>query len=227
MEEIIYDVNLSGMNEIFNNKTFRYRINGFAHACGMKNIGVLGNSGVLFSAKGYNKYVNDTNELGYFIAINEDDYVSCKKVGISGHYEDLNFVFTNYYQKEKLDKKIVDLPFYIFLTKKINDDTYDLVIKTDDGKRTQFKISKYRDLKDRTIYDHVIFYANVTDFSTILKLVKSFVFNPILVFNTYNEIQHKYKAVYTNNDLDKGIMQDEKLDKPVKGIKKLVKKIIN
>ena len=72
-----------------------------------------------------------------------------------------------------------------------------------------------------------MFYANVMDFSKILKLVESFVYNPVLVFNTYNEIEKKYYHTYTYNELSKVAMQDEKLDKPMGKIKKMIKRITN
>ena len=224
------------VNEIFNNKTLRYRINGFAYACKMENIEVppsfvvengekLSRSvGVLFNTTEKKRDIDE--EVHYFIATNEDHNPKCNSVTLSGQYGDLSFTFVNYYKKEKLDKKIIDLPFSISLEKKIDKDTYQFNIETVEDIRCKFKIAKYREYKSKTLYDDVVFYANVADFSKILKLVKSFVFNPVLVFNTYNEIDQNYKRIYTNHDLEKAIMQDEKLDKPVGKIKKyLIKKI--
>ena len=236
MEEKNNWANLAKMCEEFNNKTFIYRINGFAHACKINNIEiptnlvlnggkvVPGNVGVLFNTK---KSKQAGNETDYFISANSNTYPTGKTITLSGQYGDLTFSFINYYDKERLDKKIVDLPFAIYLEKKIDKYTYKFDIETVDGPKTKFTIIKYRELKDRTLYDDVTFYANVFDFSKILKLVKSFVYNPILVFNTYNEINQKYQHVYTNSELSKGIMQDESLDKPVGKIKKIVKRIIN
>ena len=110
--------------------------------------------------------------------------------------------------------------------KTIDQDIYGLNIETIDRLRTKFVIHKTRELKSNFLYDEVVFYANVLDFSTILKLVKSFVYNPVLVFNTYSEINEKYKTVLKTSDLNKGIMQDENLDKPVNGIRKKIKSII-
>ena len=159
------NVNLADMNELFNNKTFRYRINGFAYACKMKDIGVLGDSAVLFDSDGL---TSDENK-GYFISVNKNEYPTGKTVTLTGQYEDLHFTFINYYSKEKLDKKIVDLPFSIVLTKPIDSDTYRLEMETVEGMRTKFAIYKYREFKDRTLVDDVKFYANVLDFSKILK----------------------------------------------------------
>ena len=229
MEENKFSVNLANMNEVFNNKTLRYRINGFAYACHMHDIGVMGDSGVLFNSKSFSTLKNKKTdeEHSYFIAVNNDFNPQGKSVTLSGHHDDLSFTFINYYDKEKLDKKIYDLPFSISLTKTLNNDTYELHIETDEGIRTEFKIVKYREINDTNIYKNVHFYANILDFSTILKLVKSFVYNPSLVFDTYSDLKEKYKCVYTSRDVKDGILQDTKLDKPMGKIKKLVQRITN
>ena len=61
------------------------------------------------------------------------------------------------------------------------------------------------------------------EFEDILKLVKAFVFNPKLLFMTYNEEVHKNKIVLSTTALKKGIMQDEKLDKPAGKIMKKIR----
>jgi len=222
-------VNLAGMNDIFNNKTFRYRINGFAYACNLKDIGILGNSAILFNTTGFDKYGNKENsdEHSYFISINEQDYSKGKSVILKGQYDDLVFTFINYYKKEKLDKKIIDIPFYISLEKKIDKDKYEFVIETVHDMKTKFSMAKCTEYKDRTLNNNISFYANVTDFSKILKLVKGFVYNPQLGFDTYSEIIHQQSIVFTSNMLDKMVMQDENLDKPVGKIKKLINNIMD
>ena len=219
-------VNLAGMNEIFNNKTLIYRINGFARACNMHNIGVLGNSGVLFNTK------KKSDDIKYYIVANTS--LKSEKgygVNLSGYYGDLNFTFTNYRDLNKdiskIDRKILELPFSISLFKNIDKDTYHLEIETVNDMETKFTITKSRDHKNKILSSKVSFYANVLDFSKVLKLVKSFVYNPILVFNTYIEVVNNKKITITNSDLNKGIMQDECLDKPMGKIKKLVQRITN
>ncbi len=217
------DINLANMNEILNNKTLRYRINGFARACNMQDIGVLGNSGVLFNASGFDRYGNrqTSDEHSYFISLNEHDRLYGKCITLKGQYEDLSFTFINHCdRKVKLDKRIVDLPFSISLEKKIDDDTYKLDIDTIEGVRTKFSLRKYREFKNQTLHDDIAFYANVMDFSKILKIVKGFVYNPKLCFDTYDEVMREQKIVFTNNMLNKMVMQDEKLDKPMSKVKK-------
>ena len=86
MEDNNYNVNLADMDSIFNNKTLRYRINGFACACGMKDILVTKltaiekkfwldkgpyreielDSGIIFSTRGNKKTCEGPN---YFISV--------------------------------------------------------------------------------------------------------------------------------------------------------------
>ena len=222
MKENDFEINLAAINEAFNNKTLEYRINGFAYACKMKNIGIVKNGGVLFSSS---KKQEDTN---YFIATSEiSDKTYGDGISISGNYGNLVFTFTNYPGKKNLDKKVVEIPFSISLIKPVDKDIYYLNIDTHNDIQDRFEIIKYRELKNDTVCSKICFYANVFDFSKILKLIKSFVYNPKLVFNTYNEIEKNKIAVFTNSDLSKGIMQDEKLDKPVSKMTKIYKKAMD
>lgn len=218
MEEENYNVNLADMNDIFDNKTLRYRINGFAYACGMKDINITGESDLLVGSR-------ENNE--YFISVNKSNSLKFNMIKLSGNYGDLNFSFVNYYNKEKLDKKIVNLPFSIKLIKVVDSYSYELNVETVEKYRTKFSIHRYCEFKDRTLTDNISFYANVLEFSEILKLTKAFIYNPKLVFNTYNEIMEQKKVVFTNSDLNKGLMQDEKLDAPAGKIKKLFRRCFN
>lgn len=224
------DANLADNNEILNNKTLRYRINGFASACNMHDIGSMGNSGVLFNKSGIDRYGNkeESDKPNYYISLTSHDRLYGKCVTLKGQYEDLSFTFINQCGRNvKLDKKIVDIPFYISLEKKIDNDNYKFEIETVEGMRTKFSMAKDIEFKDHTLHDDLCFYANVMDFSKILKLVKGFVYNPQLGFNTYNDMIHQQKIVFSNNMLDKMVMQDEKLDKPMSKIKKIMQRIKN
>ena len=241
--------NISNMDSIFNNKTLRYRINGFAHACRMDDIEVhkvvsvknpywLGtidnhvkgyeeelNSAVIFSTQ-ENKRTCEGNN--YFVAVNKnDDGEFGKNVILSGHYDDLSFQFINYYGNKKLDRKVMEIPFKISLAKLIDNDNYKMDIETVNGIETKITFSKYREHKKRTISYKRDFYVNICDFSDVLKLVKSFVYNPELVFGIYNEIMDKKKVLLSTVDMRKAIMQDASLDKPVGKVKTLIKKIID
>ena len=219
------NVNLAGMSELFNNKTLNYRINGFAHACKMKNISVTKNAGILFTTRKGKKQEDIPN---YYITVSTSDKdPRGKTINLNGYYEDLNFSFTNFHDsKDNLDRKVKEIPFAITLIKTIDKETYLLRVETVSGLENRFSISKSREYKDKTISSNITFYANVMDFSSILKLVKSFVYNPKLVFDTYNEIIKNKKIILTNGDLNKAMMQDTELNKPVGKTKKLINKII-
>ena len=214
--------NLSNISDLFKNKTLKYRIDGFAEACNMKNIGVVRNDGVLFNTK------TKTDDIKYYMAVNTcSNYQLGSGITISGYYGDLNFSFTNFRNLvEDLDRKIIELPFILSLFKKVDLDTYHLEIETVNGIETKFIITKSYEDKNKIIHSRLSFYANVTDFSIILKLVKSFVYNPQLVFATYNTIKEQKKIIFSGSELNKAIMQDENLDKPVGKIKKLIKNVI-
>ena len=245
MEENNFKVKLSDMDTVFDNRTLRYRINGFAHACKMEDVEVIKNiainkpywlnsgvyeehrvnSAVVFSTKGNKRTCEGPN---YFIAVNKKDKGEFgKNITLTGHYNDLSFSFVNYYEKQKNDHKVHELPFKISLAKLIENDNYLLDIETVNGIEKRVTFSKYREHKKRTIsYKHT-FYVNIQDFSKVLKLVKAFVYNPSLVFATYNEIMENKKMVLTGNDFDKAIMQDKQLDEPVGKVKKIVRKVVS
>ncbi len=210
---------LAKMNDIFDNKTMRYRINGFARACNMNDLLISGNSKILRS-----------NNNDYFIALNVLGNKGENSVTLSGDYKDFHFSFINYYDINKsnqLDRSIIDLPFSITIIKTVDQETYKLEINTIEKKTTEFKITKSREFKHRSLYNDFTFVAPVMDFSEILKLIKSFIFNPVYVFNTYNEIRENYRVIYTNHDFNKPIIQDERLDKPMSKIHKLIKRLSN
>ena len=234
MEEEKKYIALEALREDFSNKTLSYRIHGFSVACDMEaDVKVFNNSGVIFSSAGLSSYNRDkkSDEPAYFIAVSDTKNNNHGSgVTISGNYSDLSFSFTNYYAKEdyeKLDKKIREIPFDIILSKtieyeKAGNEAYELKISTIQGIWTKFTINKSYEFKNKTISANEEFYANVLDFEDILKLVKAFVFNPKLFFMTYNEEVRKKKIVLSTPALKKGIMQDEKLDKPAE---KIMKKI--
>ena len=113
------------------------------------------------------------------------------------------------------------------MLKLVDNDNYILNIETVNGVETRFTFSKYREYKKRIISYTRTFYANVLDFSTILKLIKAFVFNPQLVFTTYNEIMDSKKKTLTGGDVKKAIIKDNNLDEPFGKVKKLMRKVID
>ena len=242
-----YNVDLSGINRLFNNKTFNYRINGFAYACRIEGVETLSNivlhadyvggfrnmnkSDIEYGQTLLGKKKNGNSEIDYFFtATTAKDNNNIQSITLNGHYGDLRFTFTNYCKiKElyKLDKKVMDLPFSIHLAKAVDRDNYVLKIETVNGIETKFTYSKYREHKKRTIsYTHS-FYCNILDFESVLSFVKSFVYNPELAFSKCEEIRENKKVTYTENDLNKVVMKDANLEKPVGKVKKIVKTIMD
>ncbi len=226
MKENHFNNSLANINEAFDNVTFRYRINGFAEACRMDGLFPPKKAGVIFSTPDTSNLSDNEYKHSYFISAGENQEAYGKSITLNGQYDELFFTFINVYNKERLDTRIVDLPFYISLEKKIDENTFKITMETIAKQRTKFTLSKSCEFQDRTISNNIVFYANIMDFSTILKIVKSFVYNPCLVYNNYNEMMTKQKVVFTSSMVDKAAMQDENLDKPIGPIGKIFKKII-
>ena len=210
------------VNEL-NSNTLAYRINGFISACNMN----LENS-ILFKDVSSNnlEYANLKSEDGKTFDLKF--FRNCKqKEGkyftLMGNYEDLEVIFTNYYDKDKNYNKINELPFKISLKKEFNDFEYSMDIVMESKPRVKCAIRKN---SDKMMLPQVIsFPANVFDFGLILKIVKSFVNDPESLLSTYDNCLKQKGTSLTNGDLIKGISNDEKLEEPVKGIKKLVRSL--
>ncbi len=205
-------------------KTLEYRINGFIKACDMDlEKGVLSKD---FSHSNI-EYVYTKNEeiekpfdLKFFRSNNEKEGSS---LTLMGNYNDIEVSFTNFTNKDKNYNKINELPFRLSIVKNFNDYIYTMDIVTIANPKVKFIIRKN---SEKMMLPLVIsFYANILDFSLILKLVKSFVVNPELVHTNYSEIIKQKSTGFTNGDLIKGITNDESLDEPVKGFKKLIRSL--
>jgi hypothetical protein len=233
---------LSEMNEVFNNQTLRYRINGFAKACNMIDLDYSSRKRISDRVISKIRYLKqDKDEKGkivlvpctkeeeknnsikkvvdtvYYIVINKSDQNEFGNgITISGYYKDLTFSFSNYFSdNEDLDKYIKELPFSINLYKKINDQSFRLEIKTINGSETLFTLSKSEDYKTHIANEKISFYKNVVDFSEVLKVIKSFVYNPEFIFINSSEVIKTRKVVFTDEELDRSLMQDKELDKGV------------
>ena len=154
-----------------NNKTMAYRINNFADACGM-----------IYVDASDIEFIYDFYEMG-------KDFILIK---YAGQYDNLSFCFINSIHVDmNLDKKVRNLRFAIDLTKKIDTDIYKLNIGPRIGKSLQYKFELSKKTKDKNTNNNISFYSFVTDFDKILKLVKSFVDNPDLTLDSYNEIMEE------------------------------------
>ena len=196
-------------------KTLSYRINGFLYACNMDlengNIGgTIDNGKIICSIK--------KNEDGVFevmINVIEGDHFNHEReLVLKGNYNNINFLFSNKYDKNTMKNKILEIPFNINLKK----DKYILTVNSVFEERVEFYLEEVNDNYSR----HIHFYANISNFEDILRLVATFVNNPKEVFDNYNNIMEAKKIVFTNTDVKKGLIFDKELEKPVN---KLVKKL--
>ncbi len=231
---------LAKMNIIFDNETLRYRINGFAEACYMTELDLsrkrISDNIILktrklkrvVNAKGRIEYVPCTpeeeerrdlekqTETIYYIVVNPSDYNKDfgNGVNISGFYEDLNFSFTNYFDKNDNLDEFKELPFSLTIYKKFNAETFCLEINTVKDNETIFTISKTDDLKTHIASEKISFYKNITNFSEVLKVIKSFVYCPEFIFINSSEIVKSRRVEFTTEELEKSLMNDENFDKP-------------
>ena len=212
--KILSDISLYGE---LNSKTLEYRVSGFLYACGVHKENN-------YEYKPLIDIENGKAQRGTTFCLNENDKLSVlvtKKrdssygdyINLEGESEDISFTFNNYYGNKKIDKKILEIPFFI----EIRNHDYILKIKTIEKERVEFYI------EDSSICRYTHFYANILDFSKILKLVKSFVNDPEFVYSTYEEIMDNKKVTFTNGDIAKAIENDDKLDKPISKIMKKIK----
>jgi hypothetical protein len=217
--------NIYGISEL-NSKTLEYRLNGFIYACNM-NL----EEGIYTKCISSNRlpYINKKREdvkINYNInfALGHDREKGNNTIFI-GKYNDLNLYFINYYNKDRNKDRVNEIPFQITLGKMYRDYTYQIDIRSVNESR--IKIAVKRDKKTEMFPSVVSFTVNVNDFGKILKLVKSFVYNPELVFITYDEVVNRKELLFTVKDLNAGLVEDEKLDKPLSKTGKILKKLIN
>ena len=207
-------------------KTLDYRINGFLKACNMNLENSLCKKDISTHRLEYNKleYFNkDNSEIQYSVKLTKNTGDDETRLTISGNYGDLKLSFSNYIDDDKNYDKISELPFNISLSKVVDNFKYDLEIVTLSKSRTKFIVRKGN---EKMIVPYIItFQANVLDFSIILKLVKGFVINPELVFASYKDVMEKKNPTLTCSDLGKGIVEDESLNEPVKGVRRVIRSL--
>lgn len=218
---------LSKMNEVLNNKTLKYRIDGFAKACRIEV--------PIDTDKGDQTclYYETKDKEKIFIALggNSDG------IKLSGYYGDLNFTFVNYYnEQDDLDTEIVDLPFDIVLSKtyrkgdKTIEDPLNYAHNTD-GKpltidnlvyrltisgrnRICVTVEESREDRSKTFVHSTKFYTDYKEFNDILKLIKLFIVSHELLLLNIDKIMRTRVNEFSNEEFDTLLMDDNRLDKP-------------
>lgn len=204
-----------------NDKTLAYRVNGFFYACNLniepstydKSIQIFHD----IYANGLICHKGESSELIVY-AIKRQSIDKGDFIHIVGEGEDIAFSFNNYYENKRIDRRIVEIPFDIYVNKIYEGLEYAISIESIINQEVKITLTE----EDG---NEIKFFANILDFGKVLNIIKAFVNNPEEVVRTYDEIFSKKKVKFTNGDLNKAIKYDEKLDKPVKGIAKVLKKI--
>ena len=209
--------------EELNSETLKYRIDGFIHACDMDLSDSPCSKEISKTRMPYINKHSTKEDMNYSINfIRSYDKENGNGFVLLGKYNDLNIYFVNYFDKDK--KRIVLMrSFHITIDKKYEDLLYQLDIKTTSNLRTKFVIKK--NVKPDMLPSIVSFQSIFSDFGQILILVESFVYNPDITFNVV--LNEKINSrVLSSKYLNDPLVVDEKLDKPVNGIRKIIKKNI-
>lgn len=211
---------------VLNSKTLSYRINGFIKACNMD----LGNSmcskeitthRLEYAKLEYNN--QDNSDINYNIRFFMDNNENGNYVSLNGNYNGIKLEFTNYIDDDNNYEKIYELPFKVSLKTKKDNFEYDLEIATLSKLNNKFILRKNN---EKMLVPYIItFKANILDFGIILRLIKSFVNDPEQLFNEYNSIFNQKECIFNNKDITKSIVKDDSLEEPVKGLKKIIRRL--
>ena len=197
--------------------TMEYRVNSFLKACNL-----------LLNDKEYDKILKQyehtytrgliynlgkENQISIYAVKQQDDKYG-DYIHINGKTKNMVFSFDNYYEERKIDKRILELPYKMDIVKEYNNSIYEIKINAMYNGEFIFDITK----DDNTIS----FYINPIELHKMLKIINSFVNNPEVVYNTYNEIMYNKKFIFSSSDLNKGSINGIEFEKPKY---KLVKKV--
>lgn len=197
-----------GLNNL-DSKTMIFRYNGFISACNMN----LDNS--KWNEKGVdtnNPYINKERNIdGEEYSIN----FTCgyetgkgKVLILLGTYGDLSVFLVNYCDSDTIKFRVNEIPFKIKLKKPKDNNTYLMEVDCDNNKSLcNFKYTRSDD-KDKKILK----FDGIISFERLLKIVESFVNDPEYVFNEYCNIIDNREIHFTKEELNKGIINEEKND---------------
>ena len=206
------------INEL-NSKTLEYRLNGFIYALKMN------------LEDGIYRPIVNTSSHNYTIKRKEDTYLIKISVmdthnnkhnrvfKLCGNYNNLEFEFINQYNNSINCGRIKNIPFKAFVKIKENDDVYQLLIESVTKEQVYIKLDKSKSV-DHESYS---FGVNIMDFSQVLKLIKSFVNNPLVVYDTYKNIICNGKVILKSGELGSAYENDENLNQPLGKVMKRIK----
>ena len=188
--------------ELYSN-TISYRINNFLYACNINMEDGVNKSIVNSDAYKMARKELDNNNYIEISFLNNDSKNDNKSFILEGKVNDLAFSFINNYDVSVMKEAVKELPFNINITKYYNDFEYNLKMESVDKKRVFFRIHR-KHINNNMLNSQQAFYANILDFSKILRTIKSFNNNPWAFYKTsedilYNEID----ARFTNTQINK------------------------
>ena len=197
--------------------TMEYRVNSFLKACNLD----LNNKEYEKILKQYEHvftrgliYNFGTKDQFSIYAVKQQDDKFGDYIHINGKDKNMVFSFDNYYEERKIDKRILELPYRISIKKEFNGSIYEIKINGMYNGEFIFDICK----DDNSIS----FYTNPIELYKILKIVNSFVNNPMVVYDAYSDVMYSKKIMFSNKDLYKGSINGIEFEKPEN---KLVKKM--
>lgn len=197
-----------GLNNL-DSKTMIFRYNGFISACNMN----LDNS--RWNEKGLdtnNPYINKERK------IDGEDYSINFSVGyetgkgkvliLLGTYDDLSLFLVNYCDSDIIKFKVNEVPFKIKLKKPKDNITYLMEVDCDNNR----SLCDFRYTRSDDNDKKIIKFDSIISFEKLLKIVESFVKDPEYVFNEYSNIIDNREIHFTKEELNKGIINEEKND---------------
>jgi hypothetical protein len=183
MEEKEISSELAKISQRFDNATMRYRINGFAEACGLDDLEIEPNKGESFKDGVYKIYTDEKVEQNPWNMTSE---LLCKLYGRS-EYVIFDTAFARPNRLGLVDEVQNSPRFFISVDKIVDDGVYGLVIKPADVLGTYNFTFNKKDIYNKII-DSFSIQTVVMDFEMVLRLIKSHVKNPQYVYEAYQEL---------------------------------------
>lgn len=172
-------VNLAAIDSDYYNPTFKYRINGFAEACGIHDIDFVPDS-----CKAY-KEDEDKNVI-YDITSENDFKDGIKSYELTGIYHNLFFSFINLIRPGESisNKKEQNFKFIMILCKTYDETTYKLYICPE---YFHYFIKIEKENKTKATKDEVKLKLHIRNMDKVFKIAKLFNANPEQFYEIFSK----------------------------------------
>ena len=195
MEENVLYGKLSDVCNCNKNTIIADRVNSFAQTCGMKEFKLSKVRGTDIRTISGNLYPESKSP---------DFFINSREI-----VDELGNDFLNYYNRDELY-----LPFILILNKAAGNDEYVFLIQSVSDEDIMFSITKNYFRRSNIAIDICTFYYKTKDFKDVLRIIRTFVYNPEFAFVTYKTIYDNKmpkKIEFNREDLDGTIMHDVNL----------------